>query len=323
MKKQNVFMYSGQGSQYYHMGKELYENHSRFRFWMDHCDEIVHPLIQTSLIDVIYQGQGKSEPFDQILYTNPALLCIEYSLSRVLMEMDIHPDLLLGYSLGEITTSVVSGVISLEDGIQLVVGIARLVEEKTQLVEMLAVIESQEVMTEFPDLFQNCWVTGKNFQRSFVVSGLANDIRRLQDGLNQKNIVSQRLPVKYGFHTELIDPIEEEFKQLVRNINLLPMGIPIISSLTTGTVRELNDGHIWNVIRYPVEFEQTIRSMLQKEDYIFVDVGPSGSLATFVKYLLTSNSNSLHLETINQFGRDLNSIETLRTSLTIAACGTA
>jgi acyl transferase domain-containing protein len=299
------------------MGKELYENHSRFRYWMDHCDKIVHPIVQISLIDVLYRGQGKSEPFDQILYTNPSLLCIEYSLSRVLLEMGIQPDFLLGYSLGEITASVVSGVMSLEDGIQLVVGMARLVEAKTQLVEMLAVIESQEIMTTFPDLFQNCWLTGKNFQRSFVVSGLPNDIRHLQEGLNQQNIISQKLPVKYGFHTALMDPIEEEFKKLVRSIKLLPMGIPIISSLTTATVQEVNDDHIWEVIRYPVEFEQTIRLMLHKEDYIFIDVGPSGTLATFVKYLLTSNSNSLHLEAINPFGRDLSSIEKLRTSLSI------
>jgi bacillaene synthase trans-acting acyltransferase/trans-AT polyketide synthase/acyltransferase/oxidoreductase domain-containing protein len=315
MKKQIIFMFSGQGSQYYHMGKELYENHSRFKFWMDQCDEIVHPIVQTSLIDVLYRGQGKSEPFDQILYTNPSLLCIEYSLSRVLLAMGIQPDFLLGYSLGEITASVVSGVISLEDGIQLVVGMAKLVEEKTQLVEMLAVIEAQEIITTFPDLFQNCWLTGKNFQSSFVVSGLPNDIRHLQEGLKQKNIISQKLPVKYGFHTALLDPIEEELKQLVRNIKRLPMGIPIISSLTTATIQEVNDDHIWEVIRYPVEFERTIRSMLQKDDYIFIDVGPSGSLATFVKYLLTSNSNSLHLAAINQFGKDLNSIEKLRTSL--------
>ena len=315
MKKQIVFMFSGQGSQYYHMGKELYENHSRFKYWMDHCDEIVYPLVQTSLIDVLYRGQGKSEPFDQILYTNPALLCIEYSLARVLMEMSIHPDFLLGYSLGEITASVVSGVVSLEEGIQLVVGMAKLVEKKTQLVEMLAIIESQEVMTEFPDLFQNCWLTGKNFQRNFVVSGLPDDIQHLQEDLSQKNRLSQKLPVKYGFHTELIDSIEEEFKQLVRKINLLPIRIPVISSLKTGTLQEASVEYFWEVIRYPVDFEKTIDRMLKKGDYIFIDAGPSGSLATSVKYILPSNSSSLPLQMIDQFGNDLNAIEKLKTSL--------
>jgi hypothetical protein len=55
--------------------------------------------------------------------------------------------------------------------------------------------------------------------------------------------------------------------------------------------------------------------MLQSDDYIFIDVGPSGVLATFVKYLLPSDSNSSYLEVINQFGRDLHSLEKLKTNL--------
>lgn len=319
-------MFSGQGSQYYQMGKELYQNHARFKLWMDHCDEIVHPLIQTSLIEVLYQEQNnKSEPFDQILYTNPALLCIEYSLARLLMEMNIQPDYLLGYSLGEITASVVSGVFSLEEGIQLVVDYAKLLEKEAQAAGMLAIIESADIMTQFPELFQKCWLTGKNFQNNFVVSGLSEDIQHLQAALNQKNMISQKLPVNYGFHTELMDPHEKQFKQLVRRIHLSSIGIPIISSLKAEKIQEVTEDYLWEVTRYPVEFEKTICSMLQaegrpgipddKEGTIFIDVGPSGTLATFVKYLLPSNSNSLHLEVINPFGKDCNSIEKLRISL--------
>ncbi len=308
-------MFSGQGSQYYHMGKELYENHSRFKLWMDHCDEIVCPLIQTSLIDVLYRGQNKSVPFDQLLYTNPALLCFEYSLARILLEMNIHPDYLLGYSLGEITTSVVSGAVSLEEGIEFVVDMAKLLEKETQPAGMLAIIEAADIMTEFPDLFQNCWFIGKNFQKNFVVSGLPDDIHHLQKALNQKNITSQKLPVCNGFHTELMDPIKEKFKQLVGKINFFDTRIPIISSLNGEQVHEVSEDLFWKVTRYPVDFDKSIGSMLKKGDYIFIDAGPSGSLATFVKYILPTTSNSFPLQVINQFGRDIDSIEKLRNSL--------
>ena len=308
-------MFSGQGSQYYQMGKELYENHEQFRYWMDQCDEMVSPLIRTSLIEVLYQGKGKSESFDNILYTNPALLCIEYSMFQVLKGMEIHPDFLLGYSLGEIVASAVSGAISLEDGMQLVVNIARLAKAKTQPADMLAIIESKTIMAEFPDLFHQCWLTGTNFQSHFVVGGLPHTIRHLQAGLNEKNVTSQLLPVRYGFHTELIDPMEEECKQLGRRIKLSPVEIPIISSLKTEMIQELNEEYLWEVIRYPVDFERTINNILEKGEYVFIDLGPSGSLATFVKNILSSNSGSASLPTINQFGRDLNAIEKLRTCL--------
>ena len=123
-------MFSGQGSQYYQMGKELYRNHSRFKLWMKYCDEIVRSLIDESITDIVYKDRiDKHKPFDKLLYTNPALLCIEYSLARIIIEMDIHPDYVLGYSLGEITASIISGIITLEEGIQFVVDVARLLEE--------------------------------------------------------------------------------------------------------------------------------------------------------------------------------------------------
>ncbi len=309
-------MFSGQGSQYYEMGRELYLHHSRFKLWMDHCNSIVSPLIGASLVDIIYNEQvNKSEPFDQIVYTNPALLCIEYSLARILMEMSVQPDYLLGYSLGEITASVVSGAVSLEEGIQWVVDYAKLLQKDSRPAGMLAIIESVDIMSRYPDLFQNCWLTGKNFQSNFVVGGLSDDIQDLQAALNQKNMISQRLPVNYGFHTPLMDSLEDEVKQLFQRLNLSPIEIPVISSQIAEEIFEFGDNYLWDVVRRPVEFEKTINSMLQNGDYIFIDVGPSGSLSTFVKYLLPPGSNSQHFEVINQFGKDLNSIEKLETAL--------
>lgn len=308
-------MFSGQGSQYYQMGKELYEQHKQFRYWMDHCNEMVSPLIKTSLIDVLYQGKGKSDPFDNILYTTPALLCIQYSMFNVLEEMDIQPDFLMGYSIGELNAAVVSGAICLEDGIRLAFNIGKLTNEKTKPANMLAIMGSKSIITDFPDVFLNCWLTAENFSDNFVVSALPNTIKDLHEILKKKNIMSQILPVNYGFHTELIDPIEEDFKKLVKNIHISPTRIPVISSLKEGIVRELDGDYLWKAIRYPVNFEQTVKRIEQTGDYIFIDVGPSGTLSTFVKYILSPNSFSISIQTINQFGRDLSAIEKLKTCL--------
>ena len=276
MNKQIIIMFSGQGSQYYQMGKELYNNHRRFKYWLDYCDEIAQPFIKTSLVAEVFQDIGKDQPFDRILYTNPALICIEYSLVRILMEMGVQPDCLMGYSLGEITASIVSEVISLKDGLRLAVELAKLLEEKTPEVEMLAIIEPREIMAEMPNLFKNCWVTGTNFPRNFVVSGLPHYIRQLKKGLANSNRLFQKLPVKYGFHTELIDTIKEQFKQLFHSIKMGPITIPIISALKHDIVEKIDADFFWEVIRYPVDFEKTIKAIIVHGDYIFIDAGPSG-----------------------------------------------
>lgn len=316
MRKPIVFMFSGQGSQYYQMGRELYEKHLGFKMWMDHCDAVLSPHIGASLVDILYFQERKYEKFDRILYTNPALLCIEFSLARVLIEMDIHPDYLLGYSLGEITASVISGAVSLEDGIFLVVECAKLLEKKAPEAGMLAIIDSREIMKKYPESFSGCMLSGVNFNNSFVVSGRADDLARLQSFLNEEKIIHQRLPVNYGFHTELIDVIEKDFSMVIKKVDMKSSRITPISALRATSITEYSENYFWEIIRYPVDFQKTVSLMLQRNDYIFIDVGPSGTLATFIKYLLSHNDKSVYYEIINQFGKNIDSVYKLKNKLT-------
>ena len=309
MSKPVVFMFSGQGSQYYKMGMELYQNHPRFKLWMDHCSEIAAPLINASLVEVIYQSEAKSEPFDRLLYSNPALLCIEFSLAKILMEKGIQPDYLMGYSLGEISASVVGGALSLEDGIELAIDSAKNIEEDSPASGMLAIIESPTLLNSCPEIFSSCWLAGRNFHNNFVMGGLSRDIDKLQNSLVEKNIVCQRLPVNYGFHTLVMDPLEAKLKKLLKSFSFNQLNIPMYSCLESKIITEIRDDYFWDVIRYPVEFEKTVMKMNTEQEYSFIDVGPSGTLATFVKYLLHKNSQSTHLEMMNQFGRDLQSLK--------------
>jgi bacillaene synthase trans-acting acyltransferase len=313
MKKNVVFMFPGQGSQYYGMGKELYHNNPRFKLWMDHCDELVSPLIGSSFVDELYQaGKNRAVPFSDIHYTNPAIFCFEYSLARVLMEMGIHPDYLLGYSLGELTASVVSGAILLEDAIEFVVDYGKILKSDAKPGAMLAIVEPQDIVTKFPELFAKCSMTGRHFDKNFVMAGSVEDVLDLQKKLNEKHFVSQLLAVDYAFHTSLLEPLENPFRNLCQSIDFHPMTIPIVSSVKPGQIFEVNENHLWNVSRNIVDFETTIADMLEEGDYIFVDVGADGSLATFVKYLLPEASKSLQTDVINPFGNDLASLERLR-----------
>lgn len=312
MRKPVVFMFSGQGSQYFQMGKELYESHPRFALWMNHCDELVHPLIGRSLIDILYNNNtGKSHPFDRILYTNPALLCFEYSLARVLMESNIRPEYLLGYSLGEFCSSVLSGVISLENAIELLVEFSKLLEQTAEPASMMAIIDSEILMEKHPEWFDGCWLASRNFSKNFVVSGHENNIHRLQQELAKQNIVAQKLNVRYGFHSCMMDSLKEGFYSIASRFNYCSPSIPIISARTGTQVNYVDENHLWDVIRQTVEFDTTIVTLIARDDYIFIDVGPSGTLATFVKYVGATTSGSQSYEVINPFGRDIQTLEKL------------
>ena len=320
MRQPIVFMYSGQGSQYFQMGKELFECHPRFQRWMQYCNTLVEPKIGVSLLDIIYHHNNQSQPFDRVLYSNPAILAIEYSLSRVLNEIGIKPDYVLGYSLGEFTAAVMSDAISLSSAFDIVIGFAEMLEKNSPEAEMLAIVSPlKEVQQSFRESFSSCWVTGMNMDNHFVLSGLPQNIQNIHQQCKDANIISQLLPVKYGFHTPLMDDLEYIFKERTSIQSFYPLNVPMFSCLHTQIIEDVDENYFWDVIRQPVKFQQAIQQFIQQQSAIFLDVGPSGTLSTFVKYILSAteekSSLSSTIEIMNPFGRDLDTLERMKNSL--------
>jgi bacillaene synthase trans-acting acyltransferase len=308
-----VFMFSGQGSQYYQMGRELYQKNGIFRFWMDQCNELASPLLGRSMIGVLFSTIDKSKPFDDILFSNPCLLALEYSLARTLMESGLEPEYLLGYSLGEIAAAAVAETITLEEALGLAIGIADLAEEKTPLTKMLAVLDLGKDLENSLPLPPECWITAKNFRGNVVVCGAPEGIDELRRKMQSQGRIVQELPVRQGFHTKRIDSIEADVKNLARSLrpHLKSPRFPVVSCLKGGFIERIDAQYVWDVIRGEIDFPGTIRRLEAEGGFQFIDVGPSGTLATFVKYLLPPGSRSASWQSLSPFGRDESSVAKL------------
>lgn len=313
MRRPIVFMYSGQGAQYYQMGKELYEQNPVFKASLDRCARSIDPLIGTSLVQTIYAGR-KAEPFDQTRFTHPGNVALAWSLTQVLDSYGIRPDYLLGYSLGEYISAVVAGAIPLETALENVTRHALILEQKTRHAGMLAILDNVSLMQRRADLFVNTTLACHNFDNHFVVTGYTDELKRIERTLLDAEISTQMLPITHGFHSPIIEPARQDLLDCMANL-FGPASIPSYSTVGMGPVSAYTPDHMWDVIRRPVRFLDTIRRIEADLQPTYVDVGPAGTLATFTKYALGPEVGKRAYLTINQFGRDLKSVDALITAL--------
>ncbi len=122
MNTRTVFLFSGQGSQYFQMGKELFTHNQIFRHWMLQLDSLVKTHYDISILHQLYeQDKNPREPFSRTLYTHPAIFMIEFALTKTLIEQQVFPDVLVGCSLGEFVAAAVSGMLKVEEALDLVI----------------------------------------------------------------------------------------------------------------------------------------------------------------------------------------------------------
>ncbi|MCP4134816.1 MAG: ACP S-malonyltransferase [bacterium] len=313
MSKPVIFMYSGQGSQLYHMGHELYEKEPVYRKWMEKLDGMARDIMGEPVLSSMYdKSKKKSDMFDHLRYSHPAIFMTEYALTRLLMENGIEPDFVLGTSMGEFASAAVSGVLSLEETLEAVIKQAEVLEANCEKGGMIAILKSPSLYTSEPLLSQHSELAGINFDEHFVIAGNSEPLGEIESYLRQEEILYQALPVNIGFHSPAIDTGKSIYVDYLKQKKFKKPEIEFISCSRAAILKELSDDYFWEIARKPIEFQKTVMALEEKGAYTYIDLGPSGTLTNFVKYNLGPESGSTSLAFLNPFGRDIDSFKKIK-----------
>ncbi|NEO84960.1 MAG: type I polyketide synthase [Spirulina sp. SIO3F2] len=277
-----AFLFSGQGSQYVEMGRELYETQPTFRKTLDYCDAFLRPKLQRSLLSVLYPTAADAPDLANTAYSQPALFALEYALAQLWQQWGIEPDVVMGHSIGEYTAACVAGAFSLETGLTLVAERGRLMAELPPQGAMAAVFAEREAVEAVIAPFAaQVSIAAVNSPTQVVISGETEAIASVIANLEDDYITCQPLNVSHGFHSHLMEPMLAEFADFVAQFDLEVPRLPLVSNLTGEVLPQgkIQDATYWcNHIRQGVQFEQGIQTLQQMGYGIFLEVGPHHTL---------------------------------------------
>ncbi len=304
-----VFMFSGQGSQYRTMGRPLFETDPVFRDELQRLDRMASDLTGERVLEQMHAG-SKADSFARTLITHPAIFMLEYALAQALLAKGLEPDLSLGASLGSFAAAAVAGHLGVEDAMRAVVIQARAFEATCEEGGILAILAPPSLYDE-PFLHAHSELSGINFDRHFAVSCDLSAMTGIERELKQRTIASQRLDVSHAFHSRLIDPAAHEFLAGIRDLDLAADARPVACCARARTLSSLEPVDFWDAVREPIRFRDTIAHLENAGPYRYIDVGPSGTLATFVKYALPASSRSTAHQILSPFGQDVKNLANL------------
>src|SRR5579871_4164926 len=308
-----AFLYTGQGSQYVNMLRDLRASEPIVAETFAEADRVTEPLLGKPLSEYIFVNPDDpaalaqaEEDLRQTAITQPAVLTADLALTRLLAAYGIRPDMTMGHSLGEYGGLVASGALPFADGLEAVSARGR---EMTR-VSMADNGRMAAVMAPLPEIERilktvdgYVVIANINSGSQAVIGGASQAVDKAVEAFQAAGYNAIPLPVSHAFHTSIVAPASEPLKRMLARLHLEPPHIPVVANVNgefyptaAGAVPEMRD-ILARQIASPVQFVKGLQTLYDAGARVFVEVGPKKALFGFAEEVLGGRGDVLPLFT--------------------------
>jgi myxalamid-type polyketide synthase MxaE and MxaD len=270
-----VFVFPGQGSQWFGMGQKLLEQEAVFREVAERCDRAMRPYGDWSLLAELTATDATQSRLNEIDIIQPALFAIQVALAALWRSWGIEPQAVVGHSMGEVAAAYVAGALSLEDAVRIICRRSRLVKRTIGQGVMAAVELSMEdarrVLAGYEDRVS---IAVSNGPTSSVLSGDPAALEAIVDQLQRQDTFCRMVKVDFASHSPQMDPLRADLLQALEGLQPRPASVPMYSTVTG----KVSDGLEFEALywarnlREPVLFSTAVQQLLEDGHDIFLEI---------------------------------------------------